>query len=319
MLVSYELFKEGPSVYIPVLLLSIVVTMLAYGAFPIVFSRICKSSITKKKYHLICYCVNFLVVILFIVINGKSNGAPYILWTGVFSSLGWKKVEVRKMCGKSIKENVHEVIEKSANVSEHIEKNDVIENSLSSKEEPQKIYGSYNVFGSDVAYIKNDEVKLEGCDKTEIIQKPIVENRIQTRIVLQKEKPVWRIAAICLALVLVSSLVVHIYIFSNWQPKDEVQADGGKLYSSQDEQIVYSNLVYDNQLLKEQISEMEDELAYYKNEIDFIDAYVVFVEDDGTSYYHKYECNSFVGNSFWVYNVELAIDSGYYPCPFCCR
>ena len=59
----------------------------------------------------------------------------------------------------------------------------------------------------------------------------------------------------------------------------------------------------------------EDELK----KIDFFDEYVVFVEDDGTSYYHKYECHRFVGAYFWAYNIEKAIDIGYKPCPICCE
>ena len=52
--------------------------------------------------------------------------------------------------------------------------------------------------------------------------------------------------------------------------------------------------------------------------IQFFDTYVVFVEDDGTNLYHKYDCKRFKGNSFWAYNLAAADDNGYRPCPLCC-
>ena len=48
---SYELFQQGPAAYIPVLLLSLVVTVVAYGAFPFIFAKVRKTPITKKKYN----------------------------------------------------------------------------------------------------------------------------------------------------------------------------------------------------------------------------------------------------------------------------
>ena len=32
---SYEMFLQGPEVYIPIILISFVITVLAYGAFPL--------------------------------------------------------------------------------------------------------------------------------------------------------------------------------------------------------------------------------------------------------------------------------------------
>lgn len=69
--------------------------------------------------------------------------------------------------------------------------------------------------------------------------------------------------------------------------------------------------------LEEEISGLEIELQNHENLEDFIDDYVVFVEDDGTELYHKYECERFVGNEFWVYNFDAAQDEGYRACPVC--
>ena len=49
----------------------------------------------------------------------------------------------------------------------------------------------------------------------------------------------------------------------------------------------------------------------------WIDAYVVYVENDGSNHYHTFECEKFVRKSFWVYNRKLAENKGYTPCPDC--
>lgn len=94
---SYELFQQGPAAYIPVILLSLVVTLVAYGAFPLILARVRKKVITKKKYNWLCYGINFLVMILFFtVINGEpGNAAPYLLWTWVFSASGLRILKSR--------------------------------------------------------------------------------------------------------------------------------------------------------------------------------------------------------------------------------
>lgn len=91
---TYELFQQGPAAYIPVLLLSLVVTVVAYGAFPFIFAKVRKTLITKKKYRRLCYGINIAVMFMFIVINGEaSSGGPYLLWTWIFSSWGTRILE----------------------------------------------------------------------------------------------------------------------------------------------------------------------------------------------------------------------------------
>ena len=93
---TYELFNQGPSAYIPIILVSLLITLVAYGAFPLVFARMRKKTITKKKYNLFCYCVNFLVMVLFVAVNGySSSGPPYLLSTWVFSMSGIKTLKIR--------------------------------------------------------------------------------------------------------------------------------------------------------------------------------------------------------------------------------
>jgi len=81
---------------IPVLILSLIITVLAYGAFPFIFARVRSTPITKKKYNRLCYIINAVVMFVFIVINGEaSSGAPYLLWTWIFSSSGIKTLSSR--------------------------------------------------------------------------------------------------------------------------------------------------------------------------------------------------------------------------------
>lgn len=115
---TYELFNQGPAAYIPIILVSLLITLVAYGAFPLVFARMRKKTITKKKYNLFCYCVNFLVMVLFVAVNGNSSsGAPYLLWTWVFSMSGIKTLKIRgvleetqnKNCKNDVSTEVAEV------------------------------------------------------------------------------------------------------------------------------------------------------------------------------------------------------------------
>lgn len=69
----------------------------------------------------------------------------------------------------------------------------------------------------------------------------------------------------------------------------------------------------DNNIINQKLDFFDEQ------KLEFFDEYVVFVEDDGTNLYHKYECDKFKGDYFWAYNTDQAIDIGYEPCPRCCE
>jgi RNA polymerase subunit RPABC4/transcription elongation factor Spt4 len=80
-----------------------------------------------------------------------------------------------------------------------------------------------------------------------------------------------------------------------------------------------------NIILAINISNYQDDISYLQYELselvyksNWIDRHVVFIEDDNTKLYHKFDCYRFKGDSFWVYNVENAINKGYKPCSWCC-
>ena len=72
-------------------------TLIIYGAFPLIFSRVRSEPITKKAYKTVCYIFNFVVMVLVNLANGSYAWTlpPYILWTSVFSNSGYKKLEKR--------------------------------------------------------------------------------------------------------------------------------------------------------------------------------------------------------------------------------
>jgi regulator of replication initiation timing len=55
----------------------------------------------------------------------------------------------------------------------------------------------------------------------------------------------------------------------------------------------------------------------YQVKSDFLDDYIVFVLNNGSSYYHNFDCPNFTRRDFWAYNRSLAVSNGYSACPVC--
>ncbi len=82
------------------ILFSLLITMIAYGSVPLILARARKKNITKRKYRLLCFCINFPIMVLFAIlrfINGDEAFSvfPYFLWTLVFSRFGIKMLTKR--------------------------------------------------------------------------------------------------------------------------------------------------------------------------------------------------------------------------------
>lgn len=106
----FELFQESPALFFLVIVISLVVTLLVYGAFPVIFSKTRKTPITKKKYKGLCYGINAIGFVFFVALNGASNGAPYLLWTWIFSNYGIKTLTARGLLSDTAK-NIEKVSE----------------------------------------------------------------------------------------------------------------------------------------------------------------------------------------------------------------
>ena len=92
----FELFRESPGIFFLVLVISLIVTIFVYGVFPIIFAKVRKTPITKKKYKTLCYCVNIIGIVFFVAFNGAAvSGGPYLLWTWIFSNRGLKNLQTK--------------------------------------------------------------------------------------------------------------------------------------------------------------------------------------------------------------------------------
>ena len=83
------------------ILLSILITAVLYGAFPLIFANTRPKEITSGKYWAVCIGVNagltllfWLAVRLFAVETASVSLsiAPCILWTAIFCALGTRKL-----------------------------------------------------------------------------------------------------------------------------------------------------------------------------------------------------------------------------------
>lgn len=85
-------------------------------------------------------------------------------------------------------------------------------------------------------------------------------------------------------------------------------------------QLEHDTLKEQYDVLKEEHDTLVEALeaaAKYKEKAQFLDKYVVFVENNGTRHYHKYDCEDFIGSSFWTYSPKLAQAQGFTACPKC--
>ena len=55
----------------------------------------------------------------------------------------------------------------------------------------------------------------------------------------------------------------------------------------------------------------------YKVKANFMDSYVVFVENNDSRVYHTYDCGEFSKSNFWAYSRKLAESNGFGPCSVC--
>lgn len=100
--------------------------------------------------------------------------------------------------------------------------------------------------------------------------------------------------------------------------------------------LVSQRSAYETQIaeLNVKVSELEDEVATRDHtiekflednsdmhaEIRFYDNHIVFIGDNGSNKYHKYDCSYLdMSDGFYAYNTENAKYQGYEPCPHCCN
>ena len=156
---TYEIFEQGPEVFIPFIIFSLIITVVAYGAFPLLYSLLLEKNITKKKYNKLCYLINFFIMILFCIINGEvSSLAPYFLWTSIFASLGINIFKKRGFLEDTQKNNQT----KASNChTESISKSPQIPNS----NEKTEISYNHNSYGNGISLHAEKMLQISYCRK----------------------------------------------------------------------------------------------------------------------------------------------------------
>ena len=84
------------------IILGLVITAVSYGLIPLLIASSRTKHITIQRYCAYCYLGNILVMVLFIIFNGGSNGAPYILWTSVFCYVGKSILKERNLIAAKV-------------------------------------------------------------------------------------------------------------------------------------------------------------------------------------------------------------------------
>lgn len=78
---------------------NLISTMILYAITPTAFSLIRKTPITKRKFRIICYIINFILMVIVkaLLTGNMTNWAPYIIWSSVFISLGLSRLNKKEL------------------------------------------------------------------------------------------------------------------------------------------------------------------------------------------------------------------------------
>lgn len=144
----------------------------------------------------------------------------------------------------------------------------------------------------DITPDNNDEAEDDEAENDQKIEFEIVDKN--------KKKRSFKIPLIIVSILLILSFAFNLYQLG---------------LNNQSNQKLQQSLTQKS----EENLELQQELRQDREKIDFLDEYIVMIEDDNTNWYHKYECYRFRGKRYWAYNIEAAEAQGYEPCPECCK
>lgn len=330
---SYELYNQNPSAFFSVVLISLGITVLAYCAFPLIFAALRKSQITGRKYRVLCYCVNFAVMAGFIAINGKASGAPYALWTWIFSVVGIKILKKKYLIIDGQPQDISEPVADTAPITDgpvvQQEPLTQIENDLSSSE---------NSNSNPSSIVPEIEPEINESDPApEITRTPDsgsadlgksryckycgglidAETKKCTSCGKQYFKFPKRIIG-RLALGIIFAVLIGLNVYQYVTDK--------AIINDLNETIEIKNLTIDNLTNKNKTLNAEKAVANREN--NYYESHAAIVLKNGTKVYHIYGCKEIDGSSEWIYkakgespyliyDVETAERYGYTPCPKC--
>lgn len=84
-----------------------------------------------------------------------------------------------------------------------------------------------------------------------------------------------------------------------------------------------ANLKAENAMYLTQIEKLKTKNEDLSGKLSFYDSHVVFIPNNNSDLYHKYDCFLFAlvkeTTPFWAFNTEQAKSKGYSPCLMCCQ
>lgn len=312
----YDIYKADPSAFIPTIIISLIITLVAYGTFPLIYAKFRREPITEKKYKRRCYGINAIAMVFFFLLADKPSASAYLLWTFVFSSSGVRRLTKRGM-----------IVDEDSLLSDNSEK-------ASSAPEVQVGESTNDDTGSQqLAEQKPVGTKRNPKQRFCKLCGGAIDPDIKKCTKCGKQYFRLRITR-TVAFVAIIAVLCTAFGFMSKYRADQHQIQLSQLNSkiselestleSRDKTIEQNNQTIEQ--YKQQISDKNQrnhELIQKKLELEqkvrFFDMYVVFVLDDNTYRYHKYDCTVFQRSfdSFWAYNVEAAESRGYTACYVC--
>lgn len=105
---------------------------------------------------------------------------------------------------------------------------------------------------------------------------------------------------------------------SQQQELDRLKSENVELVEAADElDRQVKELTSEVTSLNARVSALDISNADLSEKVDFMNRYVVFINNDGSKLYHSYTCKAFSRQNFWAYSRKLAESSGFSPCPDC--
>lgn len=319
-----DYYEQGPEVLLAVFLFSLVVTIFAYGLFPFIYVRIKKKSITEKKFKRICYGINAIPMIFFFLLNGKTTLMPYLLWTSVFVHFGKNKLERRGILAEA---GTKESAGIESTVPTHSDGETQIPDQV--LEEQADYVGKYQ----QPNYSETTKVKPNSKQRYCKLCGGAID--IDTKKCSKCGKQYFRLRisagrTFAGLFIILSVSIAALSLFQNIQYKHQISQYQQNItelngqISELESTINQNNMRISN--LEEQISDKNDrnrtlisEKRELEQKVSFYDRNIVFVLNDGTNRYHKYDCIVFKyrDSAYWAYNIENAEYKGYTACFVC--
>lgn len=321
-----DLYAQSPEVYFAALAVMLAITLIAYGIFPILFSKIRKNPITAKKFRITCYAVNLIPLAFFLVISEKPSFFPYFVWTSVFSSVGIKMLKKKNIFVDAIsKDNaeqpkintssLHDIVDTPIDTSID-EKND----SVCKNQKTDSFGEQWKEKTENKKYCKqcgnpidSKTKKCTGCGK-QYFRLPVITRNVVLAV----------LAVLAFAIASFSSYQAEQYKVQIESYKNQEAIMNEKIaemeFTIAEKDVLLEEYKSKSSEYKEEVGKLQQEVSNLTEKVSFYDENVVFVTEFDRSVFHKYDCILFkyFKSGFLAYNTDAAISKGIKPCWYCC-